>query len=149
MINKLKYLFLLAVCAGVFGSAANVSAQSTSQTYANKIIQYYEWLFETQFTSAERSQYQAIKAEDFQTDPVAIKKGSDELINNFATIKSKDQNEQERVRGRILSTFVNDLRGMKDDKEAVLLVSVYDEAQARAAQDAESAGTGDISLGNL
>ncbi len=47
MMNKIKYLFLLAICAAVFGSAINVSAQS--QTDTNKLISYYEWLFETQF----------------------------------------------------------------------------------------------------
>lgn len=146
MINKLKYLFLLVICAGVVGNATNVSAQAPGRRDVDKLIQYYEWVFEAQFTSDQRSEYQEIKAEDFRNDAAGEKKGIDGILNNFATIKSKSENEQARIRGIVLSTFIKDLRDLgSDNKEAVFLLSVYDGAQAKAAREADANGTGDIS----
>ena len=146
MINKIKYLFLLAVFAGVLGSVMNVSAQSDSQRGADKLIQYYEWLFETQFTSAERSEYYQIKAEDFQTDGANERKAIDSLMNNFATIKSKNENEQAGIRGTVLGNFVKSLQDAgSDNKEAKFLLAVYENAQSREAAEVQANGTGNIS----
>lgn len=144
MMNKIKYLFLLAVCAGLIGSAMNVSAQTGADT--NKLVNYYEWLFETRFTDEQRSQYQEIKAEDYRTDGANEKKGIDSLMKNFAVIKSKDENEQAGVRGSVIGNFIKSLEDAGgDNKEAVFLLSVYNDAQARASQDAGANGAGDIS----
>jgi hypothetical protein len=145
MINKLKYLFLLAICAGIFGNFTSVSAQANGQAYADRVIPYYEWLFETQFTSAQRSEYRQIKTEDFQKDPAGEKKSADDLLNNFNTIKSKNENEQAKVRGIVMNTFVDDLRGMTDSREAQLLLAVYDAKQAEDSKAASANGTGNIS----
>lgn len=144
MINKIKYLFLLAICATVFGSAIKVSAQS--QTDTNKLINYYEWLFETQFTGEQRSQYSEIKAEDYRADGANEKKGIDSLMANFAKIKSKDENEQARIRGNVVGNFVKSLEDAgSDNQEAVFLLGVYNDAQKQAAREAEASGAGDIS----
>ena len=144
MMNKIKYLFLLAICAAVFGSAMNVSAQSQADT--NKIIGYYEWLFDTQFSSSQRNAYSEIKNEDYQNDGANEKKGIDSLMVNFAKIKSKDENEQARLRGSIVGNFVKSLEDAgSDNKEAVFLLGVYNDAQAKEARDAEANGAGDIS----
>lgn len=144
MISKVKYVFLFVICAVVFGSAMNVSAQSSGQI--DKVVQYYEWLFETQFTSEQRSEYQAIKEEDFRNDPAGEKKGLDGILNNFAIIKSKNASEQERIRGVVVGKFIEDLRGLGgDNKEAKFLLSVYDDKQTADARESEAAGTGDIS----
>ena len=143
MMNKLKNLFLLAVCAVVVGSAMNVSAQSNAQI--DKVVQYYEWLFETQFSSAQRNAYREIKNEDYQNDPAGEKKGADDLIKNFSTIKSKSESEQERVRGTVLNSFIPDLRSMNDNREAEFLLSVYDAKQESDERAANENGAGDIS----
>lgn len=145
MIEKLKYLFLLAICAGVFGTTADVSAQANGQAYADKIIPYYEWLFETRFTSAQRGEYQQIKAEDFRKDPAGEKKSADDLLGNFSAVKSKTEDQQARIRGEVLSSFIDDLRGMSDSKEAQLLLAVYETKQAEDSRAAETSGTGNIS----
>ena len=144
MLNKIKYLFLTILCAGIIGGAMNVSAQSGADT--NKLINYYEWLFETQFTNSQRSQYEQIKEEDYRVDAANEKKGIDSLMKNFAVVKSKNENEQARVRGIIIGDFVKSLQDAgSDNKEAVFLLGVYNDAQAKEAQEAETNGTGDIS----
>ena len=146
MINKFKYFFLLILCTGLFGGVMNVSAQSSHQSDTDSLIQYYEWLFETQFTSDQRSQYNQIKEEDYRQDYAGEKKGISSLMANFATIKAKSDNEQARVRGNIINNFVKSLEDAgSDNKEAVFLLSVYNDAQAKTAREAEANGTGDIS----
>lgn len=145
MINKLKYLFLLAICAGIFGSASSVSAQTNGAAYADRIIPYYEWLFETKFTSGQRDEYRQIKTADFQKDLAGEKKSADDLIGNYNVIKSKTESEQVRVRGLVMNTFINDLRGMAGNQEAELLLSVYDAKQAEESRMADANGTGNIS----
>jgi hypothetical protein len=145
MINKSKYFFLLVLCTAVVGGAINVSAQSANQSDTNGLINYYEWLFETQFSSAERSQYAEIKDEDYRLDYANEKKGIDGLMATFAKTKSKDENEQARIRSVILSTFIKQLQDAgSGNKEAVFLLSVYNRAQAKAVQEAEANGAGDI-----
>ena len=144
MMNKIKYLFLAIIFAGVIGSAINVSAQTSADT--DKLINYYEWLFETRFTSEQREQYDEIKQEDYRSDGVSEKKGIDSLMANFAKIKSKDENEQARIRGNAVGNFVKSLEDAgSDNKEAKFLLAVYNDAQAKAAREAEANGAGDIS----
>ena len=146
MINQIKYLFLVVICAGVFGSTVNVFAQSDSQRGAEKLIQYYEWLFETQFTDRQRSEYADIKAEDFRIDGANERKSIDSLMEKFAAVKSKNENEQARVRGLVIGDFVKGLQDAgNDNKEAKFLLSVYDNQQSKEAREAEANGSGDIS----
>ena len=144
MMNKIKYLVLAVIFAGVVGSAINVSAQTSADT--NKLINYYEWLFETRFTSEQRSQYSEIKDDDYRKDGANEKKGIDSLMGNFAKIKGKDENEQARVRGNVIGNFVKSLEEAgSDNREAKFLLSVYNDAQTKQAQEAEANGAGDIS----
>jgi hypothetical protein len=146
MINKLKYLFLLILCAGLIGSAVNVSAQSNNQSDTNGLINYYEWLFETQFTSEQRSQYNEIKDEDYRLDYANEKQGINSLMASFAKIKSKNENEQANLRSSILGNFVKQLQDAgSGNKEAVFLLSVYNDVQMRTQLKAVANGTGDIS----
>ena len=147
MMNKIKYLFLAAACAVVaFGGVLNALAQSNHQSDTNNLVGYYEWLFETKFTGEQRSRYGEIKEEDYRADYAGEKKGIDGLMANFAKIKSKSEDEQAGIRGSIVGNFVKSLEDAGgDNKEAKFLLSVYTDAQARAAREAEASGTGDIS----
>lgn len=146
MMNKLKYLFLALLCASIIGGATDVSAQSSRQTDTNNLINYYEWLFETRFTGDERSRYSEIKEEDYANDYANEKKAINNLMATFAKTKSKDENEQARIRDGILSSFIKNLQDAgSGNKEAVFLLSVYTDAQANAAREAEASGAGDVS----
>lgn len=142
MMNKLKYLFLLLVCAGLMGGAANVSAQK--QANVDKVIEFYEWAFETKFTGAERERMQTIKAAGYRKDPTGEEKSIAQTIANYAAVRAKTEDEQAKVRGAFVPDFVEQLRGMNNDDEAKLLLSVYE--RARAASEAETTNAaGDIS----
>jgi len=146
MMNKLKYIFLMILCVGIIGTAKNVCAQSSNQSDTNSLINYYEWLFEIKFTSDERSQYNEIKEEDYANDYANEKKGINGLMATFAKTKSKNENEQARIRDVILSSFIKQLQDAgSDNKEAMFLLSVYNKAQAKSAREAEAGGAGDIS----
>ena len=145
MITKLKRLFLLVLCAGLIGGAMNVSAQTSNQSDTNSLISYYEWLFETQFTSDERREYNEIKEEDYANDYADEKKGINGLMATFAKTKAKNESEQARIRSVILSSFIKQLEDAgSSNKEAVFLLSVYNKAQEKTSQEAEANGTGDI-----
>lgn len=152
--NKLKYLFLFVLCFGIIGGVKNVSAQnggvlataggkSLKQSDVDKVIEFYEWAFDTKFTNEQRSEFASIKADNFQKDPVGEKKGIDNILNNYAAIRAKNENDQYRIRQAFNTDFVGQLRSGAD-AESKLLLSVYDRAQT-ASEAETSAGGGDIS----
>ena len=145
MISNLKYILLTILCLGMIGSLKHVSAQSSNQSDTDGLISYYEWLFETKFSSNERAQYNEIKEEDYRLDYANEKKGISSLLATFAKTRSKGENEQARIRDEILSSFVKQLQEAgSGNKEAAFLLSVYTKAQARLGQESGANGVGDI-----
>lgn len=158
MINKIKNLFLLVLCVAFIGSAiVNVSAQnsrilatagnqSLKQSDVDKVIEFFEWAFAAKFTNQQRSQYQALKIEQFQNDPAGIKKGIEDVISTYISVRAKSETDQERLRQAFDNDFVGQLRG-GNDMESRLLLSVYDSSQASNETEVETNGDGgDISV---
>lgn len=147
MINKFKFLFILTLCAGLFGTAMNISAQTGAgslNTKVDKVIEFYEWAFETKFTGEERERLQAIKADAYRKSPSEEEKGMDGMITNYAAVRARNETEQARLRGVFVPDFIGQLNVMSGDAEAKLLLSIYERAQT--ATDVQAAGaTGDIS----
>jgi predicted enzyme related to lactoylglutathione lyase len=143
MINKIKYLFLLILCAGVIGVVTKVSAQngdkvlvmvcgkSLKQSDIDKLIKFYEWAFQTEFTAEQREQFQQLKEAEFRNNPVEAKKGNDDIGGFLPKVRASSQSEQERIRNTFNAEFVPNLRKATNDAEAQFLVSIYEAAQAK------------------
>ena len=154
--NKIKYLLFLILCLGVTGEITNVSAQvgekvlataggkALKQSDVDKLIEFFEWAFETKFTDEQRSEYQTIKAAQFQNDSLGTKKGIDDMINTFAAVRAKSADQQEKLRQAFVPDFVGTLRN-GSDAEAKLLTSVYESAVAAGNAEIETSAAGDIS----
>lgn len=163
MMNKLKYFFVSALCVSLMGGAIiNISAQASEdkvlvtagnsslrQSDIDKVIEFFEWAFAAKFTSEQRSEYQAIKLEDFRKDPAGIRKSIDNMLANYTKVLAKNEEEQSRLRQAFNGEFIEQLRNLPNDAEAKLLLAVYDGAHAgeTAANTADdsSASVGDIS----
>jgi hypothetical protein len=169
MINKIKTIFLMMLCFGVFGGISNVFAQTggnkvlvaaggetLKQSDVDGLIGFYEWAFETQFTGEQREQYAQLKKAEFRRDPVNAKKGNNEVSGFLSQAASMSQSEQTRVRSSFVKSFVPQIRKSTDDAEAQFLVGVYDAAHGNGsggetasnnADDAtDSSAGGDISI---
>src|SRR5919112_5240264 len=97
--NKLKYLFLMILCAGLISGAMNVSTQTVGdkvlvdrkkplkQSEVDSLIEFYEWAFETKFTSDERGKFQAFTENDFRRDAAESRKTIDDFVGTFAKIR--------------------------------------------------------------
>lgn len=130
----------------VLVTAAN---ESLSRSDVDKVIAFFEWAFDTKFTSEQRNAYYAIKSNEYQKDPVGTRKSIDNLVSNYTQARAKNEQEQIKLRQAFNETFVGQLRNSQDDPEAKLLLSVYNGAHASetASNNAadSSASVGDIS----
>lgn len=155
--NNIKYLFLLILCVGIIGGITHVAAQnggdvlaaaegkSLRQSEVDKVIEFYEWAFETKFTGEQRSEFSSIQTENFRKDAAGEKKGISDILNTFAAVRAKNDNDQNKLRQAFNADFVEQLRGGRDG-ESKLLLSIYDSAQtASESETSASDGGGDIS----
>ncbi|MBS1794408.1 MAG: hypothetical protein JSS81_11170 [Acidobacteria bacterium] len=140
--NKSKILLLLVLSTlTALGAAAQseptlarAGAQSLRQSDIDRTIEFFEWAFQKQFTAGQRGDYRSIKIEQFKADPAGTRKGFDDLAATFAAIRTKDEDEQARVREKFNESFVEQLR-RQDDAEARLLLAVYEGASTPANDD--------------
>jgi hypothetical protein len=141
MINKIKNLFLLALCVATFiGAPCDVSAQDGAdkilvagktpfkQSEVNKLIEFYEWAFEARFTSDERQLFRELSVEYYRQDPKAARKNSDVLIEAHAKIRAEDRAAQAKMREMFNEDFVKDLRAGAD-LASRLLLGIYERRQ--------------------
>lgn len=154
MKNKAIYLLLM-FCIGIFGGGAiNIAAQKSEQVLLSSggksikqsdidaMIGFYEWAFETKFTTAQRIEFQNLKIEEFRNNSAEAKKGNDGVLANFSAIRAKDSASQANIREAFVPDFTSSLRG-SEDAEAKLLLSIYDAAQG--GDSSSSAAIGDVS----
>lgn len=140
MMNKIKYFLAAVVAIGLIGGAMSVSAQTGGrvlvtaggktlrQSDVDKVIQFYEWVFQTEFTAGQRAQFQEIKEEEFRSDPAVAKKANDDLIDIHSRVKAKSRSEQEELRIEFNKSFIPELRAGTNDAQAQFLVKIYDGA---------------------
>jgi len=146
---KLKIFFLLVLSVGLTGGLVNIAAQtndkvlvsaggkSIRQSEFDQLVEFYEWAFETQFTAAERAQYQALIVAGFRQDPAEARKGTDALIKVLAKIRNLDENKQAETRRAFTEDFVADLRAATDD-ESKFMLSIYERGQGGEMDEREA-----------
>lgn len=142
MMNKLTIVFCLILCAAFCGNYQTVSAQNGAdkilvagksplkQSEVDKIIEFYQWAFETEFTADERERYQAFVVESFRQDAAESRKSADVLIKVLAQMRAKDAETQAKLRRMFNEDFVKDLRAANDEGSRLLL-NIYERGQSR------------------
>lgn len=146
MINNLKIFLCVILCVAAFGGANQIPAQTVGggdkilvagkqpllRSQVDKVIEFYEWAFETAFSAGERERFQAISIEAFRRDAAASHKNADVLIGALEKIRAKDEAAQRDMRQAFNADFVKELR-VSDDPSAQLLLGVYERGQRQAA----------------
>jgi hypothetical protein len=137
--NKLKYFLCAAWCAFLVGAAVNVPAQTSDkvlvsaggkqlrQTDVNKLVQFYEWAFETKFSADERRRYAEYTAQEFRANPAGERASIDDIVETLPKILAADEDVQAGTRRRFLEAFLPEARG-KSDENSQMLVAIYDAA---------------------
>ena len=142
MINKLQIFFLLIFCAAVVGCTNDVAAQrgngsdkvliagksGIKQSEINKLIEFYEWAFETNFSPNERARYQTFAVEGFRQDAAEARRSADSLLAAYDKVRVKDGETQAKLREMFNEGFVKDLRAANDDASQLLL-GIYERGQ--------------------
>lgn len=167
---KLKYLFLLVLCAGLIGSATIVPAQMKTddkiliagkkplrQSEVDKLIEFYEWAFEITFPRIQREQIQLMTENDYRQNQTDARKYIDDFMAGEAQIFAADENVQREARKLFLKEFIAELRKQPDGDSAQFFLAIYKGEQGNAANvaannteesnETEEAPTGNI--GNL
>lgn len=150
MINKLKYLFLLVLCAGLMGGAAlNVSAQkndrvlvaaggkSLRQSDIDKLIEFYEWAFEAKFNSAQRADFQEYTENEFRANPSESRKTVDDIVITFPKILAASEDVQAATRKNFLDAFLPEAR-KNNDANSQMLLSIYETANGAQTENVAS-----------
>jgi hypothetical protein len=140
MINNLRIFFCVILCVVVFGGVSQTSAQTGGdkilvadrqplhQSQIDKVIEFYEWAFEINFSADERTRFQAIAIEAFRQDAATSHQNADTLIKGLEKFRSRDEAAQQKIREAFNESFVKDLRASKDEASALLL-SIYERSQ--------------------
>jgi len=137
MINKTKYFLLLILCAGVFGGFTKAqtrdavlvakSGASLRQSDIDKMIAFYEWAFEAQFTDKQKSKFAEYTAREFRTAPAKYRATVDDIVGTFEKISAADESTQRRTRNNFLPAFVAEMRKSTDENSQMLL-AIYEAA---------------------
>jgi hypothetical protein len=144
MINKIKSLFLLALCVAFIGAATSgVSAQNRIgadkvlaagkkpllQSDIETLVEFHEWIFDTAFTRDERRTFQSFIVDEFRGNAAATRRNADEVIKTMRQIRALDADKQRRVREMTISDYLKDLRATGDDADSQFLLGIYERGQ--------------------
>ncbi|HEX8371085.1 MAG TPA: hypothetical protein VF604_21255 [Pyrinomonadaceae bacterium] len=139
MMNKLKYLFLLILCAGMFGGAITVSAQTGGdkvlvagkktlrQSDIDRLIQFYEWAFQTEFDSTRRADFQRFTEKEFRANPAESRETIDDIVKTLPQILAASESVQAETRKNFLAAFLPQAR-KNSDANSQMLLSIYENA---------------------
>jgi hypothetical protein len=137
MSHKTKYFFFLILCFAIIGVGSTTFTQTRDEVLVSKsgatlrrsdidkMIEFYEWAFETRFSSEQRSKFSEYTVREFSSDPAKYRKTVDDIVGTFAKISSGDENTQARTRNSFLPAFLSELRNGQDENSQLLL-SIYE-----------------------
>ena len=137
MIKKLKSIFLLILCAVIFGGTTlNISAQTSGkvlvsakgktlkQSDVDTLIEFYEWAFQAEFSSTQRREFQEHTEQEFRNDSTASRATIDDVVKTLPQILAASEEVQAETRRNFLAAFLPDLYN-GTDANSQLLLSIY------------------------
>lgn len=143
MIKISRIIFCVVLCLVVFGAVNQTPAQTSAdkilvggkqplrESQVAKVIEFYEWAFEAEFSDDEQAQFQAITIEAFRQDAATSYQNADTLVKALAKVRAQDEAAQRKMRRVFNESFVQDLRAGVDkgDEASVLLFGIYERGQ--------------------
>ena len=145
----LKYFFLTALCAFLIGGAMNISAQTPDKTLVSakgktlrqsdvdKLIEFYEWAFQAEFSSVQRRDFQENTANEFRADPIESRKTVDDIVTTLPKILAAEEDVQSETRKNFLAVFLPEAR-KNADANSQMLLSIYETANGEIPSDSAS-----------
>lgn len=164
--KSLKYTVFLLLFACVLSNATFVNAQtggdrvlvagknSLRQSDINGLIEFYEWAFETEFSSDQRERFQELVLEAFRNDAAASRKNTDVVLNVYRQVKNLDAETQQQKREMFVSDFVGELRKTPDDETSKFMLEIYGQSQGQnqssdVANDSNTNNADDTNISNV
>ncbi len=139
MINRIKTLFLMIICVGLIGGAVLKTAAQTGnrvlvsgkqtlrQSDVNDLIDFYQWVFEAEFSDSERDRFQKYTVAEFRNDPNSSRNTIDDIVNTFPQLIAADNAVQKEARKRFLAAFLPEAR-KNSDENSRMLIGIYEAA---------------------
>lgn len=138
MINKIKTLFFILLCLGLAGGTTNVFAQtgdkilvagkkSLKQSDVSKLIDFYEWAFETKFSGEQREKFEDYTIAEFRSDAMGSRATIDDIIGTLPKILAADESVQRETRKNFLEAFLPEAR-KNSDENSRMLIAIYEAA---------------------
>lgn len=134
MIKKIKYIFVIILCAGIIGGASvDIPAQTSDkiivsakgktlkQSDVDKLIEFYEWAFQAEFNSTQRKDFQDYTEQEFRGDPAASRATVDDIVKTLPKILAADQDVQNETRQNFLAVFIPEAQRNPDANSQMLL----------------------------
>lgn len=104
---------------------------SLKQSDIDTLTELYEWLLNTEFTSAQRKRFQTLAVKEAQTDPQKSKVFT-AMLSYYKTIKAVDEEKRDQLRQQILPSLVSGLENKKTELNTFLF-GIYQNAQDKTA----------------
>lgn len=117
---------LLMLCA-----AGSAFAQAVKPAEVGEVIAFYEWAFEAEFTTAQRTKFQNFLNADFRSNAKKARQDTDTILDTWAKIQRADEDVQRQARDEFIRAYIEDLR-ISDDADAKFLLGIYDAAHQKS-----------------
>lgn len=147
MIKNLTSIFLLALCAAIFGGATlNISAQTSGkvlisakgqtlkQSDVDTLIKFYEWAFQAEFSSTQRRDFQDHTEQEFRANPAESRTTIDDIVKTLPQILAAGEDVQADTRKQFLDIFLPGAR-KNSDANSQMLLSIYEFANGALPRD--------------
>jgi hypothetical protein len=120
--------------------AVNVRAQASGeraltqgknplrQAEIETMIEFYEWMFESEFTADERERFQEYTIKEFKANPTTGRQTVDEIVKTLPRLRELDSDAQTSIRKGFLNDFVPEMRKGTDENSQMLL-EIYERAR--------------------
>lgn len=112
--------------------------QPLRQSEVDRMIEFFEWAFETEFTGDERGRYRAMIVDEFRQNAAEGRQNVDVLINALAKVRANDAAAQAQLRRMFVDDYVKDLRAATDEGSQMML-AIYERGQTGGASKAGAA----------
>lgn len=152
MINKIKYLFCLILCAGLIGGLTHTlfaqngdqiltaGKKPLKQSEVNTLIEFYEWAFEAAFTDEQREKFQNYTRDEFRNNPDLSRRTIDDIVTTFPKIQAAAEDVRQETRRNFLKVFLEEAR-QNTDENSKMLLEIYEEAHGGNQTNTSSTGS--------
>lgn len=140
MIKNIQYLFLMILCTAIFGGATlNISAQTSEkvlisakgktlkQSDIDALVRFYEWAFQAEFNSTQRTDFQGFTEQEFRANPAESRATIDDIVKTLPQILAATEDVQAETRKTFLDIFLPEAQ-KNSDANSQMLLSIYENA---------------------